>query len=511
MSTSPPPLEAVTTITSDPAPPAASIAIDVQQPPVTDPVLNPEQQAWLDRALRGESLILTGRAGTGKSHVAKYLCKELHAMNASFVFCASTGVAAGHIGGVTFHSLFSLGMDDKTVNECVRSALSPLSMGQEPVLRTINLVFVDEISMISADLFDKADQVARIVRNCDSRPFGGLQMLCSGDFGQLPPVFDKRDTVKRLVFDSKLWKEMYPLNRCVLLTQIFRQSDAAFLTMLEEVRIGRVGQATFKVIAQCTRPLPSTDGIKPTKLYALRREVEDENILELRRLPGESVIFTAIDNVSIVVLPDDPPAIKSRKEKRRKTLLERLKELQARASLELRMGAQVMLITNLDATGGLYNGARGIVMRLPSKENMSIGVKFVTGLLYDFGMMRFDIGDEFSNGYPVASRTQYPFILAWACTIHKSQGMTLDKVKVVLTGCFEKGQVYTALSRARTLEGLEVPIFNTQSVQADARVVAFWNRLEAGQANKRKANESDEKAGNESNKKAKLTINIQSV
>ena len=307
--------------------------------------------------------------------------------------------------------------------------------------------------MLDASTFDKLDHVARYVRGND-KPFGGVQLLCCGDFLQLPPVSARGG----FAFEAKCWRRCFPEQRA--LTRVFRQSgDDAFLQILGELRIAKLSNKSAALL----RRLKHTDlsawtsrGIEPTRLQCYNADVDSINEARLKALK------TAPEHLSCVDKGDG----------------ERYARHHPYAStLKLKIGAQVMLLSNLDVSAGLANGARGVVeefVRAPSRAVDGVVVRWASGKTTTVDR---DAKTVEEGGREVFSRSQFPLRLAWAVTIHKAQGQTLDLLEVDLRGCREFGQAYVAVSRATAMKKLRVLNFDPSVVRAHPRAVEYVDRL----------------------------------
>ena len=297
------------------------------------------------------SVFFTGNAGTGKSFLLRAIVQELHRRHSSGVFVtASTGIAAANVGGRTIHSFAGIGLGEDDAATMVRT-LKPNARAR---WRQAQVLVIDEISMLCGVLLDKLDSVGRAVRGQPDKPFGGIQVVLVGDFFQLPPVRLGQDPNVRFCFTARCWNEV--VAETFVLSRVYRQRDAQFLAMLDEVRHGTVGPASERILQLVYQqtvnpPAASTDddGIKPTVLYATNRHVDAQNERELRKLAGDAKTFRATD----------------KGEANARHHLEQ--NCLAPTVLELKVGAQVMLLKNLHVEDGLTNGTRGVV---PSPYNV---------------------------------------------------------------------------------------------------------------------------------------------
>ncbi|EPQ28558.1 uncharacterized protein PFL1_03862 [Pseudozyma flocculosa PF-1] len=457
-----------------------------QRPKVPSKVfLSAEQRAVLDMVVRErKNVFFTGSAGTGKSVLLREIIRELKQVHSkkqdAVAVTASTGIAACNIGGVTLHSFSGIGLGKEPVAQLV-TKIRRNRKANSRWLRT-QVLIMDEVSMVDPDLFDKLEEVARVVRK-SNKPFGGLQVVITGDFFQLPPVNPGGGMT--FAFEAKSWDSV--VAHQVNLTKVFRQKDSRFVTMLNEMRFGQLSPATIKAFKSLERVPVYDEGIVPTELFPRREEVDRANLERLQALPSKAETFPATDGGSL------------ERDGRERVL----QNFIALKSLTLKVGAQVMLIKNVDET--LVNGSVGLVLdfvdereyverglgRIDEKDEGNKLNALNRASQRKWPLVRFrlpnDSGfrdylakpeswkNELPTGEIQASRTQVPLILAWAMSIHKSQGQTLQCCRINLNRVFEKGQAYVALSRATSLEGLQVMGFNPAKVMAHPKVIQ-WSR-----------------------------------
>lgn len=457
--------------------------------------LSPEQEQVVKLVMeKKKSVFFTGPAGTGKSVLMRAIIAEMKKKwlrdPERLSVTASTGLAACNIGGMTLHSFAGIGLGKEDVPTLVKK-IRRNPKAKNRWLRT-SVLIVDEISMVDGDLFDKLAAISRTIRN-NGRPWGGIQLIITGDFFQLPPVPDKAKKEAKFAFEAATWNTS--IDHTIGLTQVFRQRDPDFANMLNEMRLGRVSEQTVQTFKSLSRPLQFNDDFEATELFPLRSEVDRSNEMRLRHLPGEIHRFDAADT--------GEPSV-------REKLLE---NMMAPKSIELKKGAQVMLIKNLDET--LVNGSLGKIRGFMSESMFEATIghdgidsddetrskKIIKSFSRDsnalkdmkeYPLVQFTGSDgsqrtmlmlpedwkvELPNGEVQAQRRQLPLILAWALSIHKAQGQTLERVKVDLGKVFEKGQAYVALSRATTKQGLQVLKFDKNKVMAHPRVISFYNKL----------------------------------
>ena len=415
-------------------------------------ILSLEQAAVLRLADLGVSVFITGKAGTGKTTLLKSIVQSLSAKyGEECVFVtSSTGASACHIEGTTVHSFGGIGYGEGTIEEIMRK-MYPRPRQRWKVAKAL---IIDEISMLPPEIFDLLEEIARRIRK-SSFPFGGIQIIVCGDFYQLSPVYKNGEEVK-YCFEAKSWKNV--IQRSIELKTVFRQREAAFLKVLEDVRHGLITPDVVAILrTRVHADLSKFTGTKfrPPRLRSLRETVARENEEELKKLTGDGVKSTAIDTATNTIY------------------LNMLKSnCQAPDVLYMREGAQVLLLRNMDVLSGLCNGAVGVIKGF---ENGQPLVEFASGVI-SVQKMKWEIkvGKEV-----MASRYQFPLILGWSVTIHKSQGMTLDCADVELSRLFAAGQGYTALSRVRSLDGLSIDAIPTvSSIATNQKVEEYYKNLQ---------------------------------
>lgn len=415
--------------------------------------LSCEQQAAAQQVSKGESVFITGAAGTGKSRLLQYLVAKLRFEkgDAGVAVTASTGAAAVNIGGCTLHSFAGVGVSKSNHPDTLLQKV--LHSQAREGWKMCQILIIDEISMVDALLFDALEYIARNIRG-NELPFGGLQLICCGDFLQLPPV-----PAGRFCFESRAWQFCRLREGTIILQQVHRQScDAEFIQLLHEVRRGRCSEEMLTRLHEChvdRKALP-LDGVLPTKLYCNNGEVDKENQQCLAELGGELHVYEARDSFRGVAGSNLG----------QQTLLSQLANKSVPVRLELKEEAQVVLVRNL--FGPLVNGSRGVVIscgKLPVVQ-------------FDCGVTKVIEEYEFTfyagpGSYMV--RSQLPIRLGWAITVHKSQGMSLSRAELSLQGAFAFGQVYVALSRVASLAGLWLRTkISRPIVRAHPTVLAYY-------------------------------------
>uniref|UniRef100_A0A1A9WKT2 ATP-dependent DNA helicase PIF1 n=1 Tax=Glossina brevipalpis TaxID=37001 RepID=A0A1A9WKT2_9MUSC len=408
-----------------------------------------EQMEVMRACTSGKNVFFTGSAGTGKSFLLRRIISALPPDGT--VATASTGVAACLISGVTLHGFAGIGSGEASLQRCYELASRPVSA---QAWRKCKRLIIDEISMVDGEFFDKMEAVARHVRRND-RPFGGIQLILCGDFLQLPPVTKRNSTLgsvdlqqqQRFCFQSNAW------DKCIEfvyeLKDVHRQSDPEFIKILNHIRIGHVNEEITKRLMATSKQTIESNGILATQLCSHTNDADSINETKLENLAGEKILFKAEDSDAHMTKQLDS-------------------QVQATSALYLKVNAQVMLLKNVNISSGLVNGARGIVIRM--EKGMPV-VRFKNKIEYACKQEKWIIKTPTGG---TVTRRQVPLKLAWAFSIHKSQGLTLDCVEMSLSKVFEAGQAYVALSRAKSLDSLRILDFDAKQVWANAQVLQFY-------------------------------------
>ena len=433
--------------------------------------MNPEQRRAIRLFAEGKSFFLTGPAGSGKSFCIETFQTAAIQAGKTVAITAMTGAAALIIGGKTLHSYLGLGLAEEPVSELIRRIRFNKVVSAR--WRNLDALIVDEVSMMSPTLFEKVEEIARATRRSAS-PMGGIQTIFSGDFLQLPPVVRGGDTA--FCFESGKWPVVFP--DVVELKDIIRQADPVFQQCLNEVRLGSCPKSVEDILRSRMGKSRAVDGIEPTRLFTRNVDTEKINAEHLERLQLPLEVYAAIDVVSFT---DDSEQHDRKTKAARDRVVAKLKGFLDKAapcagSLKLCAGAQVMLLANKDFDAGLVNGSRGVVDRF---EGGLPVVRFLNGVT---AMIEFQTWTSEEEGVKV-TRKQLPLKLAYAITIHKSQGLSLDLVEVDIgTSLFEAGQGYVALSRVRSLEGLFIVAFAPEKIRAHPKVLKYLRGLATGSA-----------------------------
>jgi ATP-dependent DNA helicase PIF1 len=478
--------------------------------------LDEHQQAALDMVMKGQNVFITGVAGTGKSLLLKHI--QMALKDREFVVMAPTGIAAVNVNGCTLNSYCGIGMP-KTKSDFEKM------WSRKKQLRKVEVMIIDEISMCSGEMLDNIEAQIRTIRqDPGNRAFGGVQVIVCGDFLQLPPVqvppgandlrYKKHGKVhlarvdevflnRGYAFQAECWKRSEI--QTVRLTHVHRQGgEKQMVQALQAIRQGNITSDVTQLVTDCRAALETVNGIIPTKLYCKNIDVDRENHGELMTLEGGLVTFLAKDQIEAEV--------KQRSLSRNERyLLNRFFEphqCRVKKVLELKVGAQVMLLQNENIGSKLVNGSRGVVVGIKTaiehckelneriKKALQQGDPSAAAELerelaqaetHDFSLLpvvKFTSRAEpytilphgFSRevrGLGSAIRFQIPLKLAWAITIHKSQGMSIDRLIVFLQDAFADGQAYVALSRSTSKAGLQVVGFSDRCIKTSSLAVDF--------------------------------------
>ena len=430
-----------------------------------------------------KNIFITGPGGSGKSFLIKTMVDICKQTGKNVQVCAMTGCAALLLdcGAKTVHSWGGIGLA-KEPNHVIATGID-LNGRKKKNWRKVDVLIIDEVSMMSKKIFELIDLVAKKVRR-NGLPFGGIQVVLSGDFFQLPPVKNNKEEntdSSLFCFESPLWNTSFHPNCQIEFTEIFRQKDKVYAKILNQIRKGKMSSNSIRILSERVGcGIDEESEIKPTILLPIKAMVEQINNTELEKLTGEIVEYNleTCSGEEIVVSEQDRRKLISMPasvvEKEKENLF---KSVNSEKIINLKIGCQVMCTVNLDLDGEfpICNGSLGIVTRfIGTYPNLSIPV------------VKFNNGAERaihkhiwkSDNIPGVGVKQIPLVLAWAITIHKSQGSTLDLAEIdVGNNIFEAGQTYVALSRVKELNGLFLKSFNPSRILINKKVKDFYKRL----------------------------------
>ncbi len=406
--------------------------------------LTPSQSVAMESLTGLRNVFLTGGAGTGKSFLIRHFHQDKDPKK--FPILASTGAAAVIVGGRTFHSFFGLGIMEGGVAATIEKAVKNKRLVKR--LQKIEGVVIDEVSMLSSETLQAAEEIARMARSSDN-PWGGLQVIAVGDFAQLPPVqrgFGRTQT-RDWAFLDPVW--IWSNFEVVQLREQTRCLDNIYMNVLNQVRTGSVTDEVKSYLD--SRIVEDEPIVDCTRLFPRKNSVSKFNLSRLNELGGESIIIESIT---------------SGQEK----MIDRLlKSCPVSDKVEIKLEAFVMLLQN-DPKGRFVNGSTGYVKDF---DGQKILVELLDGRRVEVERVSFTMLD--AEGEVIATLVNFPITLAWASTIHKSQGQTLDRAFVDLRRLWEPGQAYVAMSRVRSGDGLFLQGWDEGSILADSSVLDFYS------------------------------------
>ena len=446
-------------------------------------MIDPIQSRVYDAVLvRHKNVFVTGRAGTGKSWVIRGLIDRLLALGVNVAVTATTGIAARNLKGSTLHKFVGCGKALEPAQKLVENIVRKRRRDILQRWKSVQVLIIDEVSMLDGDLLTKIEEIARLIRR-NNNPFGGIQLVFVGDLYQLGPVQSYKAPPVKWCFESGIWQDI--IDETIELETVFRQSDPELIHNLSQIRVGNIDGNVINFIKSLEKTVYPEDGIAPTLLVSTNDEANVQNSRHTHALAGQPIIFEAKD-CGIMKDEIDKHCIIP------KTII-------------LKRGSQVMLTQNIGDR--LVNGSRGVVVGFSLD---SVVVKFTCGsterikrMIWTLEILK-QIADERivhpkfeseiratrvlaeelkSYGVKVdphtttiitASRVQIPLVLAWAITVHKSQGQSIDRLTVDLSRTFANGQVYTALSRATSQKTMKVVGFDAKRVKVDQKVHQFY-------------------------------------
>jgi ATP-dependent DNA helicase PIF1 len=431
-----------------------------------------DQETAYNHLLTGKNLLLTGAGGSGKSRLIKVFIEHIQTRtNKTIYFTATTGIAAYNIGGITINSLLGIGTGKAHPDTLITKIKKQRSLVTR--ICSMDILIIDEISMMSAELFEKIHVILKYFRR-DSRLFGGVQLLLSGDWYQLKPVFKEPTADTRLLYESEFFKKHFVSKNTINLKKNWRQlDDKRYANILSRIRTGNHTQKDIDTLK--TRLVTKLEFPKDTvRLVSSNAKANKINNDNLKVLTTQKYMFTAeysgvsgeTWDFSQLSLSDDhtkKTCVRDLDEHQLElTLLKDLYsqlDLRGLNKLKLCEGARVMLVKNTDVERGLVNGAVGTVIRFEKVTGYPI-VRFDNELTITIKPIEWELE---LGGVKVKS-IQIPLMLSWASTIHKCQSLTLDRAVMDLSDCFTDGMVYVALSRVRRLKDVYLESFDESKI-----------------------------------------------
>jgi len=450
--------------------------------------LSPEQLAAYEKFVSGQNLFITGPGGTGKTKLVSHLIQYAKSINKNIAVCAMTGCAAVllNCNARTLHSWSGIKLAKGTKDAVIASVLR--NKYAVKVWKKAKILILDEVSMLSQKVFEIIEEIGRATR-LSALPFGGLQVIFTGDFFQLPPVGGEGEVDSdKFCFESPIWKRVFERENHIELKTMFRQTDPTYIEILSQVRIGQLTEENKRILQGYVKreyDPANHNGCIPTKLFPLRSKVDYVNNMMFSKIKEKEHVFEAIRKKDCLIYTDSTKPIP-------KEVLEQCAQLSEKEAdfeldqllgsvpctqvLRLKKGAAVMCTVNLDMENGICNGSQGIITNILDQgadKQPLIVVTFSNGIIKTMSPHSWQNED-----YPTLAIVQYPLCLAWALTIHKIQGATLDMAEMDIgQSIFEYGQTYVSLSRIRSLDGLYLSEFHAQKIKAHPKVVEFYSEM----------------------------------
>ena len=431
--------------------------------------LSNEQMYAYEKWREGHNIFITGPGGCGKTHLIKYIYDTQLRHS---VVCAMTGCAAVLLdcNDSTLHSWSGIRLGKESPEMLLHR------IKKKPHLKKrwtkVECLIVDEVSMLSKPMLETLDFLGRHLRKCLQKPFGGIQVVFSGDFFQLPPVNETE-----FCFESPLWSKMFAHDCQIEFQSIFRQKESQFQQILNQIRKGSLDKKGTTILRRYMNRT-SIEGKEPTKLFPVRYKVDKMNESMFNTLQETPVQFSIWKRSDMTVYvennKDIPPEILRKCKKLSKAQIEHETEnlitTNQVSSFSLKKGTFVMCTKNLNVEEGICNGSQGKIIEFQNGKPL---VEFANGVQMVIPLKYYQ-----SEDYPTIAVAQYPIIYAWATTIHKIQGATLDCAEIDIgSNVFTPGQSYVALSRLKSFDGLFLKNFSKENISAHPRVVKFYENL----------------------------------
>ena len=480
--------------------------------------LSPEQQYAFAKFAKGRNIFVTGPGGTGKTRLIQFLVEYMNSQGKTHQVCALTGCAAVLLNckAKTIHSWSGIKLGKGPIDDIVRRVMR--NRCNVKSWRETEVLIIDEVSMMSRKMFDLLDQIGRAARKNPGKAFGGIQLVFTGDFFQLPPIADYDDPATgEFCFQHPKWNATFRQEDCIELKTFFRQTDPVYVKLLQEIRRGEISDKSIEVldsrILRGKEIAPLKNGVAPTKLFPIRSKVDFINNTTYEKLEGVERVYhfnvstsarVHIDTGSPLTFEEISRCGELSSEQMKYEVESMTSSLQTDKTVRLKVGALVMCTVNLDVERGICNGSQGIVIdfaeintafdnfRSPkdvvnlkfavepqpdARVKMDGGAAIVPIVRFSNGViMRVGVHQRQCEEYPCIIISQIPLCLAWALTIHKIQGATLDSAEMDIgKSVFAAGQTYVGLSRVKTLDGLYLSDFNPMRIKANPLVVEFYD------------------------------------
>lgn len=418
--------------------------------------LSESQKRAFNKFKNGDNILMLGAAGCGKSKAVKEMYKYIkNNSNKEMYVTSTTGISAYSIKGITINSFMGIGTGESSVEVLLRRLRYKMNI-KDRIKRT-DILVIDEISMMSADIFEKINTICQTLRKC-GKPFGGIQLVITGDFLQLETIFKNESNDRRLLIDSELFKKMYD-NNTIILKENFRQNgDNKYIDILLRIRKGLQTKDDINVLNSRL-----TNVSNPNMIYLVssNKKAQAINNLRLSNIKSPDRVYDCTYTQS-----DSNETCDTLKRELQLQFIQKGIE-----SLRLRKGCRVLLIKNMDVSIGLVNGSTGTI-----KECLedSVVVEFDNGTTETIQKVEWEL--EMDNSKVFCK--QIPLMLSYAITCHRSQGLSLDSAVLDLDDCFCNHMVYVALSRVKSLDGLYLKSFNEKKITVNSKLLEYINTIE---------------------------------
>ena len=453
--------------------------------------LSREQEYAFEKFKRGENLFITGPGGTGKTKLIHTFISHMEQHHIGYQVCALTGCATVLIGcgARTLHSWSGI----KLCKGASKDIIKRVAHNKQAVKswKSVRVLIIDEVSMMSKKVFEIIEEVSRIIRK-KGDPFGAIQVIFTGDFYQLPPVGDIGEPESaQFAFESERWSSVFSLENHIQLTTMFRQKDPAYIRILGEIREGSLSADSHLILEPYIgREFHKEEhyGVAPTKLFAIKSKVDFVNNTQYSRLDSEEVVYPynvktdAIMNINTCKLLEPSVTASFNRLSSEEITFEienliRVTNIQKK--IFLKIGASVMCTFNIDIESGICNGSQGIIVDFKDSISIDGSPCKLPIVLFSNGSKRIIKQQQYqSDDYPSIVISQIPLCLSWALTIHKIQGATLQLASMDLgSSIFEFGQIYVALSRIQSLDGLFLHAFEPSRIKANPKVKQFYRGI----------------------------------
>lgn len=441
--------------------------------------LSKEQQIAFNKYVKGDNIFITGPGGAGKSALIRIIYKHAFTQFKHIHVTAMTGCAAILLNckAKTLHSWAGIGLGNGTIDQLINKIKKNKFL--KIIWKTTEILIIDEVSMLSLKLFNMLNDIGKAVRG-NSRPFGGIQLIFSGDFYQLPPVGDRDEPeTQQFCFESNDWNSVFHRDCQIELIKIFRQTDEIYSTILNQIREGKIKRSSNDMLIKYVeREFDKNLVAEPTKLFPTKNKVEQINVSKMSALQGDEKEFKLKYIKNLEMTRNDRIRRLDFTDKDIQFELDFIAaNLMCDEEIKLKLGAQVMCIINIKSENGdgdvlICNGSQGIITEFCAVTGCP-KVKYNNGVTM---LMQCHIWE--SDKIPGIGVSQIPLILSWALTIHKSQGATLDAAEIdVGNSIFECGQTYVALSRVKSLEGLYLTSFDATKIRINKKAKEYYESL----------------------------------